>query len=101
MHVHKCCDAAAYVSNAAHHSHTDVYQSIVQGELQHAVDLERSRTAEASAAAEAAAEKAATARQEGEAARFALRSWQEAESASTQQQVRSTSKSCAHDVLKF
>ena len=60
----------------------------LQGELQHAVDLERSRTAEAAAAAEAAAEKAAAARQEGEAARFALRSWQEAESASAQQQVR-------------
>lgn len=60
----------------------------LQGELQHALDLEHARTAEEVTAAAAARDGAAAARREAEEARFTLRAWREAESASLQQQVR-------------
>jgi hypothetical protein len=61
----------------------------LQEELQHALELERARTAEEVAGAAVARDGAAAARRHAEEARFALRAWREAESESLQQQVRS------------
>jgi hypothetical protein len=59
----------------------------LQTELQHSIDLERGRTAEAAAARDAAVAAASAARQEAEEARYALRAWREAENVSEQAQV--------------
>ena len=59
----------------------------LQVELQHALELERARVTEEESAVAAAEAACAAAREQGEASRYSLRAWREADSCSVEQQV--------------